>query len=166
VIGHHRLVIEQPRLRHVGHHPRPALLVVACEVVGEEQRQRLAVGVEYLEHPHIRLVDGQVPAFLETQAIQLVRGVEHTVQQHVIELEVRRDECLIEIVACLAHLLRIERPVPRLQGEGRRAAHLRLCVDQLLDVGGFGARAHARRRGHLADHVAHRGRVAGRLSSS
>ena len=117
VIGHHRLVMQQLRLRHVGGHPRPALLVVACEVVGQEQRERPAVGVEYLEHPHIRLVDGQVPVLLETEAIELVRGVEHTIQQHVIELEVRRDARLIEIVACLAHLLRIERPVPGLQGE-------------------------------------------------
>ena len=92
-----------------------------------------------------------------------MRGVEHTVLQHVIELEVRRDARLIEIVACLAHLLRIERPVPGLQGEGGRAAHPRLRVDQLLDVGGFRARARQRRRGHLADHVAHRGRAAGRL---
>ena len=41
-------------------HPRAAVLVVALEVVAIPERQRLAVGVEDFEHPHVRVIDGNV----------------------------------------------------------------------------------------------------------
>jgi len=46
---------EQPGLADVLVHPGAALLVVAREVVGQEQRQRRAVSLN-LEHAHVLLV--------------------------------------------------------------------------------------------------------------
>ena len=131
----------QPRLRDVAVHPRAALLVVAREVVGDEQRERLAVGIDDLEHAHVRLVHRQILALLEGEAVELVRGVEHAVLHHAVELEVRRHLRLVEVVVGLAHLLGVERPVPGLQLEGWRTARRGLRIDELLDVRGLLARA-------------------------
>ena len=43
-------------------HPRAAALVVALEVVGVEERERLAVGVEHLEHADVGMVDRECPS--------------------------------------------------------------------------------------------------------
>ena len=48
----HRLRAQQLRLFDKAVHPGAALLVVALEVVAVEERQRTAVGIEYLEDPH------------------------------------------------------------------------------------------------------------------
>ena len=114
-------------------HPGAAVLVVALEVVAVEKRQRLAVGVEHFEHAHVRVVDRNVLALLEGDAVELVGGVEHAVLQHVVQLEVGLDLRFVEIVLGLADLLGVEVPVPRLELE---AALLR--VDQRLNVFGFG----------------------------
>ena len=117
-VGHvvdHRQRAQQLGLVHQNVHPRAAVLVVALEVVAIEQRQRLAVGVEDLEDAHVRLIDGKVVALLEGEAVELVRGVEDAVLEHVVQLEVRLDLGLVQIVFRLAHLLGVELPVPGLE---------------------------------------------------
>ena len=105
VVGHHNLALQEPRLLDVSVHPRPALLVVAGEVVGDEEAESAAVGVEHLKHTHVGLIDRQVLALLERQPIEFVRRVKHAVLHHAVELEVRSDLRLVEIVARLTHLL-------------------------------------------------------------
>jgi hypothetical protein len=105
VVGHHRFLLQQSRLADVRRHPRSALLVVAREVVGEKQRERLAIGIEHLEDSHVLVVDGQIVPLAKIEPVELMGCVEDAVLQDVVELEVRSDGCLIEVVACLAHLL-------------------------------------------------------------
>ena len=124
----HRLGAEQLRLVDEVVHPGAAALVVALEVVAVEQRQRVAVLVEHLEHAHVRLVHRNVLALLEGQPVELVGGVEHAVLQHVVELEVRLDLVLVEVVLRLAHLLGVELPVPRLQLEACFSAFWSLSI--------------------------------------
>ncbi len=58
-------------------------------------------------------------AFLEGEAVELVRGVEHAILEHVVQLEIRLDLRFIEVVFGLADLLGVELPIPRLQLERR-----------------------------------------------
>ena len=129
-------------------HPGPTLLVVALEVVGVKQRQRLAVGVEDLEGADIRIVNRDVVPLLESQSVQLVGGEEDAVLQNVIELEVRHDLGFIQVILRLPHLLRVILPVPRLQLETSA-----LRVDQLLHVGRFGAGARRGRRNEIGEEL-------------
>ena len=46
-------------------HPGATILVITFEVIAIPKRERFAVGIEYLEHAHIRLVHGNVFAFFE-----------------------------------------------------------------------------------------------------
>ena len=57
----------------------PPRLGGARVVVGEEDRERLAVLVENLEDADVGLIDRQVVAFLEGDAVELGRGVEDAV---------------------------------------------------------------------------------------
>ena len=98
-------------------HPGAAVLVVALEVVAIPERQRLAVGVEDFEDPHVGLVDGNILALLERDAVELVGGVEDAVLQHVVEFEVGLDLRLVEIVSRFADLFGVKLPVPGLQLE-------------------------------------------------
>ncbi len=69
VVGHYRFGPEHPRLRDVAIHPGAALLVFARERIEQEQGQWRTILVEHFEHAYIFLVDRQIGAFLETQAI-------------------------------------------------------------------------------------------------
>jgi hypothetical protein len=121
-------------------------LVWTREKVDVEERQWLAVGIEDVEHAHVRLVDRDVVPLLERDPIQLRGGEEDAVLQDVIDLEVRPDLAFIEIEFVLAHLLGVELPVVRLKGEAAL-----LLVDQLLHPRRLGACF----RGRRGDHVGH-----------
>src|SRR3546814_2221900 len=53
---------------------------------------------EHLEHAHVRVVDRDVLALLEADAVELVGGEEHAVLQHAVEFEVGPDLRLVEVV--------------------------------------------------------------------
>ena len=120
---------EQLRLTDEVRHPGAAVLVVALEVVAIKERERLAVGVDHIEYAHVGLIDRDVLALLEGDAVELVRRIEHAVLEHVVELEVRLDLRIVQVVLRLANLLGVKIPVPRLE---REAAVL--SVDDRLDV--------------------------------
>ena len=124
-----RLLAQQVRLVDEVRHPGSAVLVVALEVVAVEQREVLAVGVEDLEHAHIRVVDRKVVALFESEAVELVRSVEDAILQHVVELEIGLDLRIVEIVPGFANLLGVEVPVPGLELEAAL-----LGVDHGLDI--------------------------------
>ena len=152
VVGDHRLVAGQAGLRHVGVHPRTATLGVARIGVEDEDRQLRTVGVEHVVGPRVGVVLRQVGAFLERQAVQLVGGEEHAVLQHVLHLEVRLELRFVEVVLRGADLFGIERPVPRLEGEGRLTLGLLFLVDHRLQVGGFALGVGHGGRRQLAQH--------------
>ena len=74
-----RLRAQQLRLDAEVVHPRAAVLVVAREVVGVEQRQRRPVVVEDLEDADVGVVDREVVPLGEGDAVQLVRREEDAV---------------------------------------------------------------------------------------
>ena len=128
----HRQLAQQFRLADQHVHPRSAILVVALEVIAIPQRQRLRISVEDLEDAHVLLVNGNVLALFEGEAVELMRSVEDAVLEHVVQLEIGLDLRLVQVVFRLAHLLGVELPIPGLDGE---PAMLR--VNQGLDVLGF-----------------------------
>ena len=112
-----RLGAEELRLLDEIAHPGAALLVVALEVVEIGEAQLRAVLVEHFKDAHIGLIDRNVVAFLEGHAVELVRGVEHAVLEHIVEFEIGFDLVFVEIVFRLANLLGVVLPVPWLQIE-------------------------------------------------
>ena len=58
----------------------------------------LAVGVEHVIDAHVRMVQGQVGAALEGQAIELVGREEHALLQHAGDLQVGLELALVEAV--------------------------------------------------------------------
>ena len=108
-----RLRADEARLIDEAVHPRAAALVRTREVVAVVERHRFAVGVEDLEHAHVRLIDRDVVALLEREPVELIGGVEDAVLQDVVELEVRPHLRFIEVVLGLADLLGVELPVVR-----------------------------------------------------
>ncbi len=158
VVGHHRVGAQQLRLRHISVHPGAALLVAAGVHVGDEDGQLLAVGVEHVEHAHVRVVHGQVLALLERQAVQLSGRVEHALGHHIVEFEVRLELVLVEREALRAQLVRVVGPVGRV--------HLEVGafpVGQRLQVGRFLARIVDGRLGQLAQQRVDGGGGLGRL---
>ena len=75
---------QQPGLTHQVAHPGPAILVVPFEVVGVKQRQRLTIRIHHLEDAHVGVINGNVFALGKRQPVELVRGVEHAIQQHLL----------------------------------------------------------------------------------
>ena len=116
-------------------HPCTAILVVALEIIAIKQRQGFAVDVGDFEDAHVGLIYRDVLALFEADSIQLSRRMEHAVLEHVVQLEVRLDLGVIEIILCLAHLFAVEIPIPRLQREATL-----LCVDHGLNVLGLACR--------------------------
>ena len=147
----HGLGAQQFRLADEIAHPGAAGFVVALEIVEIHQAQRLAVLVEDLEHHHIGLIDRNVVALLEGDAIKLIGGIENAILQHLVEFEIGLERRLIQVIARLAHFLGIALPVPRLQVEMRT-----VLVDRLLDQFGFLGRLGAGGRHKLADEFFHR----------
>ena len=98
-------------------HPGATVFVIAFEVIAEEKGKVPAIGVEDLEDPYIRLINGDVVPLFERESIKLVGGVENTVLQHVIEFKIRLYLSLVEIVSSFANLLGVIVPVPRLELE-------------------------------------------------
>ena len=72
-IGHvegHRPGAEQAGLIHEGVLPCPAALAGPREIVGIPERERTAVRVVDLEHPHVGMIGGDVLPLLEAQPVQ------------------------------------------------------------------------------------------------
>ena len=118
----HRQRAQQLGLVNKVAHPGAAVFVVALEVVAVKKSQGLAVGVEHLEHAHIRVVHRNVVALLEGDAVELVGGVKHAILQHIVQLEIGLDLRFVQVVLGFADLLGVEVPVPWLQLEAAASA--------------------------------------------
>ena len=113
-------------------HPRATTFGGTTEVVTIEECQRLTVLVDDLEDLHVRMVCGNVCTLLECQAIDAVGSIEHTIDEHAVDIEIRLHLVFRDIQHLLLHLLRIVEAVVGLQLE---VGTLRLA-GKVLD--GFG----------------------------
>ena len=95
------------------------------------------------------MIQRQVGALLEGQAVKLVGGEEHAVLEHVLHLEVGLELRLVEVEFLLAHLLGVVRPVPGLQLE---LAAFGLSMMACMSAASFFALATAGRR-ELGEHL-------------
>ena len=151
VVGDHRLGAGQAVLRHVGIHPGTAALARAGVEVTVEQAQLAAVGLEDLPHAHVRVVDRDVLALLEAQAVELAGRVEHALLEHVVDLEVGLELGFVEGVLLLAHLVGVEGPVGGLELEVAAFG-----VDDRLHFGRFLAGVGDGGRGQVGHQLVHR----------
>ena len=152
MVGHDWQVAGQPGLGDVGVHPRSAALGRAGKRIEHEDRQLAAILVEHVIGGDVGVVNRQVGTLLEGQAVELARGVEHAVLQHVLHFQVGLELRLVEVVLVGADLLGVIRPVPRLQLEAGLALGRLLLVDHGLQIGAFTLGIGNGRRGQLAQH--------------
>ena len=125
-------------------HPRARALALARVRVEVPQAHEPALLVGDLPDLHVRVIHGD-RAFLdrrEGEAEQLLRHVEHAVAQ-VVELHVRRDLGLVEVVLVLADFFRVKAVVPRLDLDARA-----FLVGDGLHVRDFLVDPRRRRRPH------------------
>ena len=116
VVDHHRTGVQQPGLLHEGIHPRTPALRFPRVVVAQEQAQVRAVGILHFPDAHVRVVAGEVGAFMEGDTVQGVRREEHTVVQNPVQLEVGPQGLLVHGIPLTLDLGRVIRPVPGLEG--------------------------------------------------
>src|SRR5258708_5716656 len=131
---HDRGGSKKPRLANEFRHPGSAVLVVALEVIAVEKGEVLAIGVEDFEDPYIGLVNGNVVPFLEGDSVELICGVEHSVLEHVVEFEIALHLRIVDVLASLPDLLRVQLPIVRLDLEATL-----LGVYDSLDICSFAA---------------------------
>ena len=101
-----------PELRH----PGPALLPLAGMEVGIEHGQMAAVAVEDLIGLHFGMVDGDVLALLEGDAIEAGGETEHALDD-ILELEIGAQHLCVEVETLHLELVGIIAEVPRLKLE-------------------------------------------------
>ena len=105
-------------------HPRAAALAGARKVVLQEHTHQRTGRVVHLVADDVGVVHRQVVAAREAQAEQALRAVERR-RDHVLELEVRLDDGVVQRIARRTHTLGPEAPVPGLQHNGlARRGHL------------------------------------------
>jgi len=112
VVRHHRLVAGECRLRDIRIHPRAATLGSARIDVGNEDGQLLPGSIEHVIDADVGLVHRQIGAALEAQAVQLAGREEHSLLQHIVQLEVGLELGLIEGILLGAHFFAVIGPVP------------------------------------------------------
>src|SRR5262249_17530855 len=97
-------------------HPGAAALRRPREIVAEEQADVAAARRAHLPHAHLGPPHRHVGARREGEAEQALRRVEGRLYD-VVELQIRLEIRLVEIVTRLAQLLRVIAPVPRREPE-------------------------------------------------
>ena len=127
-------------------HPRAPTLGIALEGVEIEQAEFRTVPIEDGIGPHVRMIDRQIGAALESEAIQLLGHEEDAVFQHLVELEILHHRVFIEIVAFRLDAVGITIPVPRLD-----IVVSAIGADRLVQHGGFAPL----RVGEGGDHLVH-----------
>ena len=100
-------------------HPRPAPFSGSPVQVAVEEGDRFPVLINHLKHLHVRMIDRNVEALLEREAIYQMCCIEHSVLLHAVHIEVRFHLLFGELEFLLFHFCRIVEAVVRLQLEIR-----------------------------------------------
>ena len=95
-------------------HPRTTAFGGTTEVIAIEERLLLAILVDDFKHAHVRMIGRNIGTLLESQAIHAMSGIEDTVYQYAVDIEVGLDLIVRNIQQLLLHLSRIVEAVVRL----------------------------------------------------
>ena len=118
-------------------HPGSTPLAVARERVGGEDADQRTVRIGNLVSLYARVVNRHVLKRLSLDTVEPV-GCEEDALHHIVNVEVRLGEFLVEIILGLAHALGVVPPVPRLDLRAlRKEACLDVLVHNLLHIGEF-----------------------------
>ena len=98
-------------------HPRTTAFCCTTVVVAIEECQRLAILVDDLEHAHIWMICRNVGTLLERQTIGPIGSIEHTIDQHAVNIEIRLYLVLADVQHGFLHLGRIVEAVVRFKLE-------------------------------------------------
>ena len=110
-------------------HPCAAPLCGPAEEVAVEQGDGLSVAVEHFKHLHVGMIGGDVLALLECQAVGAVGGVEHAIDLHTVDIEVRLHLIVGDVEHFLLHLCRVVEAVVGLQAEILALGALRVLLN-------------------------------------
>src|SRR5215217_7923143 len=106
-------IAREALLRAERAHPRAAALRRPCEVVSDEDTDVIALCVLHGPDSDVGVVSGSILQFAEAETEQASSGLECGLYD-ALELEVRLDLGLVEVVPFPANLLGIIPPIPRL----------------------------------------------------
>src|SRR6476659_8458119 len=112
MISYDRLCAEQGALWHIGIHPRTTTFRWPGIVITNEKGERLPVCIRHLPYANLRQVGREILALFKGKAVELTSRIEHSVRDDMVEFEVRFQLRFIKSISGLAHLLRIEIPIP------------------------------------------------------
>ena len=116
-------------------HPCATSLGAAWKIVSKKNSDKAAVRICHLESFYIRMIYRDILKLLEVQTKELVGSIEHTLAD-VFHLEVRLGLLLIEGILCLAYLLSVICPVPRLDLRTlRKKTRLDILIHDSLHIG-------------------------------
>ena len=99
-------------------HPGTSTLGWAPEIVAIEESSGFPVLVYDLKSLHVRMVEGNIGALLECQTISAVGGIENTIDEYAVNIEVGLYLVVADIQLLLLHLGRIVKAVVGLKLEG------------------------------------------------
>ena len=98
-------------------HPCATAFGGTTEVVVVEQGKCLAVFVDNLVHLHVGMIDGNVVPLLKLKSVDAMGGIEDTVDQYAVDVEIGLDLFFGEVIGGLLHLGRIVEAVVGLKVE-------------------------------------------------
>ena len=99
-----------------GAHPGSGPFRWPGEIIAQKQPDMLAIGAHYLKDADIRVIDRQTGEFLERNAEQAMGRVEGGVDD-LVELQIRLQFRLVEVVFFDPDFFRVVAPVPWLDGD-------------------------------------------------
>ena len=135
----HRAV--EGRRAAIACHPRAGALAGTGKIIAVEQPDKAALAVADFPHPHVRREQRHRSGdFLEAEAIQFFSRPVGSIDD-VIQLEIRLELSLVEIIARLAHFFGVKAVIPGLDGKLGLVA-----IGNLLHVGDFLRHPRNRRR--------------------
>src|SRR5205085_3764881 len=86
VIRHDRFCSKQSTLLDVSVHPGTTAVGRPGIVIAQEQGKRLTIGIVNFKYANVRMVDGQIVSFLESETVEFSGGVKDSIQNNMIQL--------------------------------------------------------------------------------
>ena len=118
-VENQRFLLAVTTLLEEGTHPRTTTLCRTTEVIAIEERQLLAVSIYHVKHLHILVVSRNILTLTEAESIDTMSGIEDTIYEYRVKIEVRLHVVIREAILILLHLCRIIEAIVRLKWSER-----------------------------------------------
>ena len=118
-VEYQRFLLTVTTLFEEGTHPSTTTLCRTAEVITVEQRQLLTVSIYHVKHLHILVISRNILTLAEAESIDTMSGIEDTIYEYRVKIEVRLHVVIREAILILLHLSRIIEAVVGLESSKR-----------------------------------------------